>query len=138
MQWRRGANPNHDPLLEKALDSSQELNQHLSKSVAMLRAQEEHESATLLPAVAFPERKLMTAPAPGSFSAQIKAMMDEARNGIAQARADGVAKVGEAVSKLNEAKVATTKVAGAMAKTVEDEAAEVMSELGQISNDLGV
>jgi hypothetical protein len=49
----------------------------------------------------------MSTPIPGSFAASMRAMMDEARAGVAQARADGVAKVGEAVSKLNDAKVAT-------------------------------
>ena len=83
------------------------------------------------------EEKTMSAPAPGSFAASIKAMMDEARAGVTKAREDGLAKVGDAVGKLNEAKVATVAVAGSMAKAIEDEAAEVMSELGQISNDLG-
>lgn len=80
----------------------------------------------------------MTNPAPGSFAAGIRAMMDEARAGVAQARADGLAKVGEAVNKLNDAKVATAHVTGTMAKTIEDEAADVLAELGQISNDLGI
>jgi hypothetical protein len=80
--------------------------------------------------------KTMSTPNPGSFAAGLKAMMDEARAGIAQARADGVAKVGEAVGKLNDAKVATTKVAANIVSTIESEAADVMAELGQISNDL--
>lgn len=83
------------------------------------------------------ERETMSTPAPGSFAAGIRAMMDEARAGVAKAREDGLAKVGDAVKKLDEAKVATVAVAGQMAKTIENEAAEVMSELGQISNDLG-
>lgn len=74
---------------------------------------------------------------PGGFAASIRAMMDEARAGLEKSKADGLAKVGDAVGKLNEAKVATAKVAGVMAKTIEDEAAAVLSELGQISNDLG-
>lgn len=81
--------------------------------------------------------KSMTTPNPGSFVAGIRAMMDEARAGVAQARADGLARVGDAVGKLNDAKAATAHVAGTMAKTIEDEAADVMAELGQISNDLG-
>lgn len=81
---------------------------------------------------------MTTKPAPGSFAAGIRAMMDEARQGVAQARADGLSKVGEAVGKLNDAKVATTHVAGKMASVIEDEAADVMAELGQISNDLGL
>lgn len=94
--------------------------------------------ATPLPPVNFSTRtKTMSTPAPGSFAASLKAMMDEARAGIAQARFDGAAKVSDAVSKLNEAKTATLHVAGSIAATIEDEAADVMRELGQISNDLG-
>jgi hypothetical protein len=93
-------------------------------------------SSATLPTVNLTEPKAMTTPAPGSFAASIRAMMDEARAGVAQARTDGLAKVGEAVGKLNDAKVATTKVASTMAQTIEDEAASVLSELGQISNDL--
>lgn len=80
------------------------------------------------------ETKSMGTPAPGSFVASIRAMMDEARAGVAQARTDGLAKVKDAVGKLGEAKVAVTQVTGSMAQTIEDEAASVMAELGQISN----
>jgi hypothetical protein len=79
----------------------------------------------------------MTAPAPGSFAASLRAMMDEARAGVAQARADGLSKVTDAVGKLAEAKAATTHVSEVMAKTIADEADAVMAELGQISNSLG-
>ena len=96
-------------------------------------------TVTPLPTVAFNTRtEPMSTPAtPGSFAAGIRAMMDEARAGVAQARADGLARVGDAVGKLNEAKAATAHVAGTMAATIESEAADVMAELGQISNDLG-
>jgi len=80
----------------------------------------------------------MTTPAPGSFAASIKAMMDEARAGVAKARSDGIAAVGEAVGKLNDAKTATAHVAGKMVQTIHDEAASVLAELGQVSNDLGL
>ena len=73
----------------------------------------------------------------GSFAANLRSMMDDARAGVAKARADGLAKVGEAVSKLEEAKAATIHVVGNIATTIENEAADVMAELGQISNDLG-
>ncbi len=85
-----------------------------------------------------PKATTMTAPAPGSFAASLKAMMDEARAGVAQARADGLATVQTAVGKLADAKTATLHVAGTMAKTIEDEASSVLAELGQISNDLGL
>lgn len=94
----------------------------------------------LPPSVSYnqPQGNTMTStPAPGGFAAGIRAMMDEARAGVEKARADGLAKVGEAVQKLNDAKAATEHVAGSMAKTIEDEAASVLAELGQISNDLG-
>lgn len=94
-------------------------------------------SPTPLPAVNLTEPKTMTAPAPGSFAASLRAMLDEGRAGIEQAKADGLAKVSGAIGKMNEAKVATVKVASNMAQSIEDEAASVMSELGQISNDLG-
>lgn len=103
------------------------------------RAPAEKQTATLLPTINLEPRKAetMTAPKPGSFAASIRAMMDEARQGVAQARADGLAKVGEAVGQLNEAKVAIGHVAGQMAATIESEAADVLAELGQISNSLG-
>lgn len=81
---------------------------------------------------------MSTTPAPGSFAADIRAMMDEARAGVAQARADGRAKVGEAVQKLHQAKTATAHVADKMAGMIHDEASDVLAELGQISNDLGI
>lgn len=96
-------------------------------------------TVTPIPIVTYSTRTepMSTPAAPGSFAAGIRAMMDEARAGVAQARSDGLAKVSEAVGKLNDAKVATAHVAGTMAKTIEDEAADVLRELGQISNDLG-
>lgn len=123
--------PNDDPFRPIRVvmsPSAQKLDDHLAQSIAHF---------TPIPAVNVTEGKpLMTTPAPGSFAASIRAMMDEARAGVAQARADGLAKVGEAVGKMNEAKVATAKVSANMVKTIEDEAASVLSELGQISNDL--
>jgi hypothetical protein len=95
-------------------------------------------SASRLPSVALipdkQETAPMTAPAPGSFAAELRSLMDEARAGIVQARTEGRAKVAEAVGKLTEAKTATANVAASMAKTIEDEAASVLAELGQISN----
>jgi hypothetical protein len=94
------------------------------------------------PATPLPPAPTITLTAPlarrpaGSFAASIRAMMDEAREGVQQARADGLAVVQSAVNELGEAKAATVKVAGQMAKTIRDEASDVMAELGQISNDL--
>jgi hypothetical protein len=93
-------------------------------------------TVTPLPTVTYRSEPMSTPAAPGSFAASLRAMMDEARAGVTQARADGLAKVGDAVGKLNEAKVAVTHVTGAMAATIESEAADVLAELGQISNDL--
>jgi hypothetical protein len=78
-----------------------------------------------------------TKPAPaGGFVASLRAMMDEARAGLDQARAEGMAVVQGAIGELHQAKAATTKVTGTMADRIKSEAADVMAELGQISNDL--
>lgn len=115
------------PIRETLSPAAQKLDDHLAASIAHF---------TPIPAVSITEGKPMTTPAPGSFAASIRTMMDEARAGVAKAREDGLAKVGEAVSTLNGAKVAIAKVSDQMASTIADEAASVMSELGQISNDL--
>jgi hypothetical protein len=104
--------------------------------VASIQKAESARLSSAAPTPAQSQDKPMTTPAKGSFAASLKAMMDEARAGVAQARADGIAKVSEAVGKLNEAKTATAQVAGAMAKNISDEADSVLAELGQISNDL--
>lgn len=124
--------PNDEPFRQARVTLSpaaQKLDDHLADSIAHL---------TPLPTVNLTEGKPMTTPppVPGSFAASIRAMMDEARAGVAQARSDGLAKVGEAVGKLTDAKVSIAKVSASMATTIEEEAASVLSELGQISNDL--
>ncbi|KRQ11921.1 hypothetical protein AOQ73_05800 [Bradyrhizobium pachyrhizi] len=81
---------------------------------------------------------MTTSAAPGSFAASLRALMDDARAGVEKARADGHAKVTDAVAKLHEAKQATQYVTDKMAQTIHDEAHSVLSELGQISNDLGI
>jgi len=70
----------------------------------------------------------------GGFVASIRSMLDSARADLEQAKADGVAKVGEAIDEMKAAKEATVKVAGSVAQAIKDEAAEVMRELGQITN----
>ena len=125
--------PNDDPFRPVRVTLSpdaQKLEDHLVAAIAEF-------TPTPLPVVNLTEAKpVMTTPAPGSFAASIRAMMDEARAGVAQARTDGLAKVGQAVGKLSEAKVSIAKVSASMATTIEEEAASVLSELGQISNDL--
>jgi hypothetical protein len=74
--------------------------------------------------------------AQGSFAASLKAIVDEAKAGIEQAKADGLAQVRDAVGDLSKAKEATLRVTGNMASTVKSQAADIMAELGQISNDL--
>jgi len=83
-----------------------------------------------------PQGKPMSTPASGGFAASLKAMLDEAKAGLAQAQNDGRARVGAAVSKLNEAQTATAKVADGMASQIEDAAAAALSDLGQISNEI--
>lgn len=104
---------------DRTLETAKALDRHLQDAIGSLAPQKES-----------------TMPNPGSFAASLRAMVDEAKAGVEQAQADGRAKVSEAVAKLNEAKEATAKVAGAMAQTISDQAAEVISDLGQISNDL--
>ncbi len=99
--------------------------------------------STLPPPVAYapttqPQGNTMTAPAPGSFAASLRALMDDARAGVEKARADGHAVVADAVAEYHKAAQATTHVTGNMAKSIRDEARSVLSELGQISNDLGI
>lgn len=95
------------------------------------------DAVTPLPTVTYRTTASMSTPAPGSFAASLRAIVDEARADIAQARTDGAAKVHDAVGKMKEAAVATAHVSATISKTMEDEAADVMAELGQISNDLG-
>lgn len=95
---------------------------------------------TIAPAaapVATTKATTVTTPAPGSFAASLKAMMDEAKSGLAQAQATGRARVQEAVGKFSDATVATGKVSESMAQQIEDAASSALADLGQISNDLG-
>jgi hypothetical protein len=77
------------------------------------------------------------APARGGFAASLRAIMDDARAGLAQAREAGIAQVHDAVGELHSAKHAVIHVTGKMAQTIKDEASDIRAELGQISNDLG-
>lgn len=77
------------------------------------------------------------APAKGGFAASLKALMDDARAGVAKAREDGTAQVQSAVAELHQAKAAVAHVTGKMAQTIKDEVADIRGELSQISNDLG-
>ncbi|HEX5509853.1 MAG TPA: hypothetical protein VFX37_15235 [Pseudolabrys sp.] len=104
-----------------------------SPSVAQIPL--EAKSAALLPNVApAPAKPISGAKPMTSFAASLKAMMDEARASIAQTRSDGIAQVKAAVGELEKAKTATAQVAGTIAKSIKDEAADVLAELGQISN----
>lgn len=104
--------------------------------IAAIRKAAEAKQPAPAPAAPQPKDTTMSTPAPGGFAASLRAMMDEARAGVAKARSDGLAQVQTAVGKLAEAKDATVKVAGNTAKMIEDEAAATMAELGQLSNDL--
>lgn len=89
-----------------------------------------------LPPLPQPKATTMSTPAPGSFAASLRAIVDEARNGVDQAKAEGIARVREAVGELGKARDATVRVTDRMVENIQDQAASVMSELGQISNDL--
>lgn len=114
-----------------------ELPEEIKTPVTEPTAQPAPVSTPLPPVTLTPKTEPKPMANPGSFAASLKAMLDEAKSGVAQARMDGLATVKGAVGKLNDAKTAIGHVSGQMAKTIEDEAASVMSELGQISNDLG-
>jgi len=99
----------------------------------------ESPSAALLPPLTQPEQPKapsMTAPAPGSFAASLKAILDEARAGLSQAKEDGAALVKSAVGELSDATASVKHVTGSMAQSIKDEADAVRAELGQISNNL--
>lgn len=117
--------------IENAIRSTSQL-ASLGRSPA-----EKQNAATPLPTVNLTEPKTMTAPAPGSFAASLKAMMDEAKNGLAHAQSAGRARVKEAVGKFADATVATGKVSETIATQIEDAASSTLADLGQISNDLG-
>lgn len=109
----------------------------LSAPAAPAAAPVQIETPMPVAAAATPKAASMTtAPAPGSFAASLKAMIDEAHAGVEQARADGRARVGAAITKLNDVKASTTKVATGMAVQIEDAARDALADLGQISNDL--
>jgi len=81
-----------------------------------------------------PKATTMSNPAPGSFAAGIKAILENAQATVARAQADGFAKVNAAAGKLADAAVHTTVVAENMAQNISDQADAVLAELGQISN----
>lgn len=76
------------------------------------------------------------APASGGFAAAIKAMVSDAKAGLEQAKADGLAEVQGAIGRLGEAKTAVKHVTSSMAHSIHGQVDDVMAELGQISNDL--
>lgn len=80
------------------------------------------------------ERPIVTVTPTGNFATQIRGMLDQARADLAAARNDGIAKVGDAIGKMRDAQTQTQLVTAGMAQTIEDEAAAVLAELGQISN----
>lgn len=128
MQWRRGANPNHDPLLEKALDSSQELNQHLSKSIQMLRAQE----PTPLPPLSFePKEKLKMSSVLGLNGNLIESAIARAKQRLVAKTTEGVNKI-ETVTTAGEAKI--DGVVNNLAVKIEKEIEDQVSQFVTITN----
>lgn len=88
---------------------------------------------TLATVAASPARRPV---APGSFGASLRAMLDEARNSLDAAQANGRARVQDAVNKLGTATDATHRVSETIAQQIEDSADAALSELSQISNSL--
>jgi hypothetical protein len=81
-----------------------------------------------------PKVKPMASPVPGGFAAQIKAMLDGARADLANVKAEGVAQVQAAVQEHVKAGQQVKAVTASMAQTIRSETADVLAELGQISN----
>lgn len=88
---------------------------------------------TLAATAASPVRRPVV---PGSFGASLRAMLDEARNSLDAAQANGRARVQDAVNKLGTATDATHRVSETIAQQIEDSADAALSELSQISNSL--
>lgn len=107
------------PDLNETLESAKALDRYLGEAINDL---------------APPKGHTMSPTAPGGFAASLRAILDEAKAGLEQAQEDGRAKVGEAVAKLKDATTATLQVSGTIAQAITDQADEVMSDLGQISN----
>lgn len=105
-----------------------------SLRVAQLRNPDEPAPVELSPQPLPVKGPSMTKPAPGGFAAQIRSMMDGARNRLAQAQADGIAKVSDAVNAHERAVGQVVAVTTTMVQTIEDETAAALAELGQISN----
>jgi hypothetical protein len=128
MQWRRGANPNHDPLLDEALEKSKELNQHLSKSLQMLRAQEALEEPTPLPAVSFidkPKEKLKMGSVLGLNGNLIESAIERAKQRLVAKTTEGVTRI-ETVTTAGEAKIdgVVTNLAVKIEKEIEDQVSQ--------------
>lgn len=85
-------------------------------------------------APAAPKVKPMGTPAPGGFAAQIKAMLNGARADLENAKADGIKQVGAAVDEMKQAQQQVVAVANNMKAVIQAETADVLAELGQISN----
>lgn len=111
-----------------------------SPAMAQMPAGTPIPSAALIPAVtalapapAKPKAISMTT-SPGSFASQLKAIVEEARAGVDEAKAQGLARVRDAVGNLKKAAEHTIIVSDNMAQTINAQADDVLAELGQISN----
>ena len=110
-----------------------------SLRVAQLRNYDEPAPEELSPQplpspTAAPEVKPMATPSPFGFAAQLKAMMQQARADLANVKAEGIATVQSAVEEHVQAGLQVKAVTAAMASTIKAETADILSELGQISN----
>jgi hypothetical protein len=105
-----------------------------SLRVAQLRNPDEPAPVELSPQPLPVKGPTMANPAPGGFAAQIKAMMDGARADLAQAKEDGLAQVKAAVVDHVKAGQQVKAVTADMVKVIKNETADMLAELGQISN----
>jgi hypothetical protein len=126
-QWRRWP-LNSDPMLNKALETSKELNQHLSKSIQMLRAQEALEEPTPLPAVSFidkPKEKLKMGSVLGLNGNLIESAIERAKQRLVAKTTEGVTRI-ETVTTAGEAKIdgVVTNLAVKIEKEIEDQVSQ--------------
>lgn len=102
--------------------------------VAAIRNAATLRAAPMPPVQPQPKGPAMSAPAPGGFAAQIRGMLNSARADLEAVKQDGLKQVAAAVGEMREAQSQVQNVTAGMAKVIRDETADVLAELGQISN----
>jgi hypothetical protein len=103
------------------------------------------QSSDLIPPVTLQGASSQPLPAPtkadsmsvagtGGFASNLRAQIEAAKGRMAQGQTDASAKVAAGIAKLDAAMATSTQVATSVAKSFEDEADALLSEIGQFSN----